>query len=883
MAGKKETGLSPMMEHYKQLKEKYSDAILMYRLGDFYEMFFDDAKTASKVLDLTLTGRDCGLSERAPMCGVPFHAVDNYISRLVSAGYKVAICEQLSNPGDQKGLVKRDVIRVITAGTNTDDENLDAGKNHYLAAVARLDRAYSVALLDIMTGEFTVKEFPGGDLSEVEDYLLTNVPSEIIACADIVDMSRAFPSVVSERLVRFTKYYDYAFDFDSATKTLQKQYDVYALDALGLQNNAVAVCACGGVLDYVVNTQKRTLKHLSPPKVMTDKDVLFLDYNAVKNLELTESQPDNKKTGSLLWVLDHTHTGMGARLLRNWLLHPLCDKDAIESRQKGVGELVKSVALRVSVGAALSKVKDLERYVTKIAYFKIMPKDCLGLKDSLLVIPTLKIALNKLKSPIFEELNDLLDPNQEIVDKLNAAIDDDVNRPLNNDSGYIKAGYSSELDDLRSLRDGGKDLLKQFEQEQRALTGCQALKVGYNRNFGYYIEIPNSKKPDVIPFDYIRKQTVANAERYVNDELLRLEREILGAAEKIEELETALYNDLKSFLASKTSDIQLAAHIIANVDCLYSFADVADANHYVRPKISKDPHCLKIVDGRHPVVEKILRQNDFVPNDTLFSKEVATYVITGPNMAGKSTYIRQVALLVLMAQAGSFVPASEMEFALVDRIFTRIGSGDNMMRGQSTFMVEMLEVANILRSATDKSLLILDEIGRGTSTLDGLSIAWAIVEHVVLKIKAKTLFATHYHELCELENLLPNIQNFRILIQENKDGITFLYKIARGGANRSFGIEVAEIAGVSKEITARAKSILNKLDDDHALSGNVADKLSSVSSPESPVGADQLTFFPEDDRFTELKNILNGTDLNRCTPIEALTILNDMKKLLEKK
>lgn len=871
-----------MMEHYKQLKEKYSDAILMYRLGDFYEMFFEDAKTASRVLDLTLTGRDCGLEERAPMCGVPFHAVDNYISRLVSAGYKVAICEQLSNPGDQKGLVKRDVIRVITAGTNTDDENVDATVNHFLCGVAKHEHTYAVALLDVMTGEFFVKEFPSEDFSEVEDYLLTNAPSEIVAPADICDLSRTLVSVSSERLVRFSKYYDYAFDFDTASKTLKKQYDVYALDAIGLNENPAAVCACGGVIDYLVNTQKRTLCHVNTPKISADNDVLVLDYNAVKNLELTESQPDGKRVGSLLWVLDRTETGMGARLLRNWILHPLCNKEAIEERQKGIGELVKNTAVRVAISASLSKIKDLERYVSKIAYYKIMPKDCLALLDSLRALPNLKIALSKLKAPIFSELYDLLDLNEDIVERLNASIDEDAPNALK-DGKYIKKGYSAALDELRELCEGGHTLVEKFTEEQRKITGCPALKVGYNRIFGYYIEIPNSKKPDALPFDYMRKQTVANAERYVNDELLRLEREIVGASEKIVELESELFSEIKNFLAEKTSKIQLAAHIVANVDCLRSLAEVAATENYVKPKIAKESCVLKINDGRHPVVEKILRSNEFVPNDSEFSSEVTTYVITGPNMAGKSTYIRQVALLVLMAQIGSFVPASSMEFSLVDRIFTRIGSGDNLMRGQSTFMVEMLEVANILNNATSKSLIVLDEIGRGTSTLDGLSIAWAIVERIVLKIKAKTLFATHYHELCELEGILPGIRNYRILIREDKDGIEFLYKIARGGANRSFGIEVAQIAGIGKDVTARAKVILSQLDDSHVLSGNVTDKLSAHAAESAPVIGDQLSLFPEDERFVELKRILDGTDVNRCTPIEALTILSDMKKVLEKK
>lgn len=880
---KKAEELSPMMKHYLSLKEKYADTILMYRLGDFYEMFFDDAKTASKVLELTLTGRDCGLPERAPMCGVPYHAVDTYINRLLGAGYKVAICEQLTNPGDQKGMVKRDVIRVITPGTNTNEDTLDADKNHFLCAVASYKNDYAVALVDICTGEFYVKEFPDCDLVDVEDYLLTNAPCEIIAPSYICEKSKELLSVINERLVKFSNFYDYSFDNDNALNTLKKYYGIYAAEALGLENNHAAVCACGGVLEYIISTQKRNLVHINRPSLMTDKSFMYVDYNTRRNLELIESQMDNKKTGSLLWVIDKTNTGMGSRLLRNWILRPLLNVDAIESRQKGVAELVKSSSSRSYLNSLLSKVRDLDRLITKIAYNTVMPRDCLSLADSLRIIPTLKGVIGNLKSPIITELNDNLTELNDVVSIIDKSIDPDCPATLK-DGGYIKRGYSDELDKTRSLKEGGHQLIKKFEEEQRSVTGVQALKVGYNRIFGYYIEIPNSKRPDALPFDYIRKQTVANAERYVNDELMRLEREIFGATERIMELEDKIYTELKSFLFDHIADMQRTSHVIANLDCLYSLAETAVVNNYVKPKFSKDPNVLNIVDGRHPVVETLLKANEFVPNDTTMNKEVGTIIITGPNMAGKSTYIRQVALLVLLAQIGSFVPASSMELCPVDRIFTRVGASDNLMRGQSTFMVEMLEVANILNNATSKSLLILDEIGRGTSTLDGLSIAWAIVEHIVLKIKAKTLFATHYHELCELESLLPSIRNFRILIQQTPKGIVFLYKIARGGANQSFGIEVAEIAGVNKEVTARANKIMAKLSSDHVLSGDIKDKLTSGYSyeEENDVGGDQMSLFPEDERFTEIQKVLKDTDLNRCTPIEALTILSDLKKILEK-
>lgn len=881
---KKENELSPMMRHYLELKKKYSDdTVLLYRLGDFYEMFFDDAVTASRVLDLTLTGRDCGLAERAPMCGVPYHAVENYITRLINAGYKVAICEQLSNPGDQKGLVVRDVIRVITPGTNTNEEMLDGTVNHYLAAIAKYKEDYAVALLDITTGEFSVKEFKDADFSDLEDYLLTNAPAEIIAPREICEESKQSESVINMRLCKFTPFYDYSFDYDNASVSICKHFDLFNVEALGLGDKKAAVCAAGAEIDYVLNTQKRNLSHISGLNVVQDVDAMIIDYNTRRNLELTEAQSDNKKTGSLLWVLDRTKTGMGARLLRNWILHPLNDISEIELRQTAIGELCKSSQNRNALCSSLSKIRDIERLVTKISYLSIQPKDCKLLEASLKTIPAIKQTLAKLKSPLICSLNDSLQPIDEITDKLGKAINEsDVLPATTKDGGYIKDGYNEELDSLRKAKFGGGELIKEFEEKQRELTGVPAVKVRYNRIFGYYIEIPNSKRPETLPDGYIRRQTIANGERYVTEELMALEREILGASDRILELESNLYDEVKSFLNDYTPALQKIAHVIANLDCLYSLSEVAVSNNYVRPKFVKN-NVINIVDGRHPVVERLLKTNEFVPNDALLNDEATTLILTGPNMAGKSTYIRQVALIALMAHIGSFVPARKMELGLIDRIFTRVGASDNLLRGESTFMVEMLEVANILNNATSRSLLILDEIGRGTSTLDGLSIAWAIVEHIVLKIKAKTLFATHYHELSELENLLPHIKNYRILIQETPTGIVFLYKIARGGANKSFGIEVAAIAGVNKEVIARAKSILKQLSANHELSGDLKDKLSTMSVySDNSVAADQLSFFPEDERFTELKKILDGTDVNRCTPIEALTILSDMKKVLEK-
>lgn len=867
--------LSPMMEHYKSLKEKYPDAILMYRLGDFYEMFFEDAVKASKILELTLTGRDCGLQEKAPMCGVPYHAVDNYIARLISSGNKVAICEQLSTPGEQKGLVKRDIVRVITPGTNTNDEMLDGSVNHYLCSVSNVSGKYAVALLDITTGELTAKSFPDAKIFDLEDFLLTNNPREIIAKKEICDQSRGLISIISERMVKFTPYYDYAFDFDNAERSILKQMNVYSLDALGLTEPEI-VCAVGGLLDYVVATQKKQLNHINSVKVLSNTREMALDYRTVKNLELLETQSDNKKMGSLIWVLDKTKTSMGARKLRNYVVHPLQDVAEIEDRQNAIKELTKNLQLRSLLGSVLGKVKDIERLVTKISYGTIMPRDCVALQQSVRQFRLIKELIIQAKAPLFHTLTANFVVATELADRIENTIVSEPPATLK-DGGFINNNWDSELDQVRRVQKDTKSVLSKFENDQKLLTGVPSLKVGFNRIFGYYIEISKNKKPDTLPAGYIRKQTIANGERYVNDELMNLEKEILGAADKILFLENQIYDELKDYLNTFVTALQHNAEIIANLDCLLSLAEVAVKNNYVCPKFVKDNE-INIIDGRHPVVDELIGANEFVPNDSLINKDNTTMIITGPNMAGKSTYIRQVALIVLMAHIGSFVPATKAELCVVDKIFTRVGASDNLIRGQSTFMVEMLEVANILNNATSKSLLILDEIGRGTSTLDGLSIAWAIVEHISINVRAKTLFATHYHELSELEQLLKGIQNYRILIQEKSDGITFLYKIARGGANKSFGIEVAAIAGVKKSVIDRAKEIMESLSESHELSGGLKERLSQ--NKKSKVIADQFSIFNENPKFVEISKILADTDINRCTPIEALTILSDLKKVL---
>ena len=875
-----ESKFTDMMKHYLSLQRKYPGVIILYRLGDFYEMFFDDAIKASKILDLTLTARNCGGNEKAPMCGVPYHAVDNYISRLLAAGEKVAICEQLTAPGEQSGLLKRDVVRIITPGTNTIEEMLDGTVNHYLVAVARdkEQNTYAVSMLDIITGEFKVKRFHDAVLTDIEDFLLGITPSEIIADSAICAESRKLNGVICERLVKFTPVYDYSFDYRNACDSLLKQYDVYALEALGLSDDKVIVSALGGLLEYVSNTQKKSLSHISVPLIESDDEEMYIDYNTRKNLELTETLSDGKRVGSLLWVIDKTKTGMGARKLRNWLLHPLQKRESIIARQEAVSELYKNNTVRNSIANCLSKIKDLERIVTKISYGTINPRDCIVLKESLSVLPSVEKILNRLKSDFFVGLSNKYVDLTDLTEQINKVIKEDA-PALQKDGGYIATGYNEELDSLRELKKGVGEIIGKFELKQREITGVPNLKVGYNRIFGYYIEIGKAKKPEVLPSDYIRKQTVANAERYINDELLKLEKEILGADQRILDLESSIYAEFKDVLYSKISRIKINAEIIAELDSIYSLAEVAELNNYCRPKITNNGS-ISIIDGRHPVVEQLLKTNEFVPNDTTLDSNYPVAILTGPNMAGKSTYIRQVASIVLLSHIGSFVPASKATISVVDRIFTRVGASDNLVRGQSTFMVEMLEVANIINNATENSLLILDEIGRGTSTLDGLSIAWAIVEHLLLKIKAKTLFATHYHELSELENLLQGIKNYRVLVSENKDGIAFLYKIARGGANKSFGIEVAEIAGINKSVIARARDILHALSQTHELSGDITEKMSSCITENSVISG-QMSLLSEDDTFIEIKKILNATDLNRCTPIEALTILSDMKKLLK--
>lgn len=875
---KSENKLSPMMEHYKAIKAQYpEDTIVMYRLGDFYEMFFDDAIVASKILDLTLTGRDCGLEERAPMCGVPHHAVDGYISKLVKNGKRVAICEQLSLPGDQKGMVKRDVVRVITPGTITDDETLDGGSNNYLASIYAGEKCASLAWVDISTGETKVLELNDADVLKLEDLILSIAPNEIIANTKAYELAYDFESVKVGNLPKPRQHYDYAFDTENATKTLLEFFNSHNLTALGLENSYSGLSALGGLFSYVEITQKRTLNNILPPKFVRLNSQMFIDYNTKKNLELTEVMFEHSKVGSLLWVLDQTRTNMGARALKRTILEPMLKDSDINMRLDSVENLYKNLNVRAELGAILANIRDVERLSNKIAYNTINPRECLAIAYSLKQLPSIKSVLKGVSAKKLVEIRETINPLEGLQELIEKAIVDTPPVSLK-DGGVIKPGYSNELDNYRNAQFSAKKWLAEYEAKEREETGLKTLKVGYNRVFGYYIEVSNSYLSQV-PYRFERKQTLTTGERFITQELKEMEAVILGAEEKAHALEERLYAEIKSALHDAIKILQENARAIGELDVIYSFAQVAVNNNYVRPKISDKITHINIKDGRHPVVEALKKSNEFVPNDTVLNNnDSRTLIITGPNMAGKSTYMRQVALIVLMAHMGSFVPASHAEICTVDRVFTRVGASDNLAYGQSTFMVEMSEVANILNNATPRSLLVLDEIGRGTSTLDGLSIAWAIVEYISLKLGAKTLFATHYHELSELEKAIPGLKNYHVLIKDTGGTITFLYKLGRGGANKSFGIEVAQLAGVNKKVIERAKLVMTSIEE--AKVGDINLNISANPSNEA-IPTSQMGFFVEDDKYSEISKILNDINVDECTPIQALTILSNLQKLVK--
>ena len=850
--------LSPMMQHYFSVKEKYKDCIIFYRLGDFYEMFFDDAKTASQVLDLTLTGRDCGLEERAPMCGVPYHSADSYIARLVSAGYKVAICEQLEDPATAKGMVARDVVRVVTAGTITDENYLDARVNNFIACACKEGDVCAAAWADITTGELCCTQYAGeGGVSAVIALFVKLSVSEIICNDEMLFACKDVPEVSRGILPHFSSYLSWTFGYKAAEKNLLDQLKASTLSAFEVGSKPLAVCACGALLEYLKETQKHALPNIDSVKYISDRAYMQLDNAAVRNLELVKSMSEGKKYGSLLWLLDKTKTAMGARLLSGMIVSPLCSANEINYRLDGVQELFDSTVVRVGVSDMLRQVKDIERLAGKIAGGSIMPVDCLALAQSLLTVPNLNFQLTGFGSAILKDISRGLRDMTELAQYILSVIAENPPATMK-DGGYIKKGFSPELDELRQVKVSGKDILADMEARERDRTGIRTLKIGFNRVFGYYIEVSKSFK-DKVPSEYQRRQTLTNAERFITDELKELEDKILNSEESSLKLENAIYEHLTGVLSQNIPAFKEIAAAVAKLDVITSFAEVAKSSKFCRPEIVESGSPMVIREGRHPVVEKISKDK-FVPNDTLLDEgENRTMIITGPNMAGKSTYMRQTAIIALMAHIGSFVPAKSARIPIIDRIFTRVGASDNLISDQSTFMVEMIEVATILRNATKDSLIILDEVGRGTSTYDGLSIAWAVVEEITKNIGAKTLFATHYHELTQLENKLYGVKNYKIAVREINGGIVFLRKIMRGGANRSFGIEVAALAGVPTSVTERAKVILKQVES----GGIVTADVESVQ-PEQPA------------EENEVEKILKEIDMNNMSPMQAFMVLGDL-------
>ena len=852
--------LSPMMKHYLEIKEKYKDCIVFYRLGDFYEMFFDDALKASAALDLTLTGRDCGLEERAPMCGVPFHAADVYISKLVEQGFKVAICEQLTEPNG-RNLVERDVIKVVTAGTLTEDALIDDKSNNFLACVFADKEETAVSWVDITTGEFFVKEV--SDDAKLADELLRISPAEII-CNVFAEKKFGESGMVKHKILpRFTVYAEGQFHYEIAKETLKKQFNVKNLAAFSLEGVRSAVSAAGALVAYLRETQMHSLKNITKIRLEKSGEFMEIDVTALRNLEIIRTMRDGKKYGSLLWVLDKTKTSMGARTLQNWLLSPLQNAAAIDYRLDGVSELVANNMAREGVMEVLASVRDVGRISGKISNGNLLPKDCLLLAESLSVIPNIKFLLSGIDCAILRDISDNLGDFTELTKLLFSAFTE--KQPANiKDGGFIKDGYSAELDELRRFAENGRNMILEMEAREKQRTGIKTLRIHYNRVFGYYIEVTNSFKEQV-PYDYQRKQTLANCERYVTEELKTLEEKLLTAAERALKVEQQLYAALKETLSGYIGELKKAAETLAVLDVLTAFAQTAKKNNYVRPEIVAAGKPMDITGGRHPVVERV-SEEQFVPNDCYMdSANNRTLIITGPNMAGKSTYMRQVALIVLMAHIGSFVPAKSAMIPVTDKIFTRIGASDNLISDQSTFMVEMNEVAAIIRNATKDSLLILDEIGRGTSTFDGLSIAWAVVEYLNDTVKAKALFATHYHELTELEGILEGVKNYKVTVKELNNSIVFMRKIMRGGANKSFGIEVAALAGVPKEVTDKAKSVLKRLEKNELTLHGEED---APSAEENPV-------------LSEAERILKDIDMNNVTPLQAFNILQDLKEKVQ--
>ena len=877
--------LTPMMEQYFQIKNKYKDCILFYRLGDFYEMFYEDALTASRELEITLTGKNCGQEEKAPMCGVPYHAVEGYLNRLVAKGYKVAICEQVEDPKTTKGIVKREVVRIVTPGTNLDTQALDETKNNYIMCIVYIADRYGVSVADISTGDYFVTEIP--DSAKLLDEIYRFSPSEII-CNEAFYMSGVDMDGMKDRLgITIYSLESWYFDDEVCRKKLLEHFEVSSFAGLGLADYDCGIISAGALLQYLLETQKNSLSNLTHITPYAAGKFMMIDSSTRRNLELCETLREKQKRGSLLWVLDKTKTAMGARTLRKYVEQPLIDKTEIIRRLDAVQELKEQAISREEIREYLSPVYDLERLITKIAYGSANPRDLTAFRSSLEMLPALLYILQEMKAELLKDLAVDLDPLEDLCILVKKAIREDPPIAMK-EGNIINDGYNEEVDKLRRAKSDGKDWLAKLENDEREKTGIKNLKIKYNKVFGYYLEVTNSYK-EMVPEYYTRKQTLANAERYITPELKELEDMILGAEDKLYALEYELYSEVRDLIASQIERIQKTAKAVAALDAFASLALVAERNNYVRPKIN-EKGVIDIKEGRHPVVERMIPNEMFISNDTyLDDKKHRISIITGPNMAGKSTYMRQTALIALMAQIGSFVPAKSANIGLSDRIFTRVGASDDLASGQSTFMVEMTEVANILRNATSKSLLILDEIGRGTSTFDGLSIAWAVIEYISDSrlLGAKTLFATHYHELTELEGKIDNVNNYCIAVKEKGDDIVFLRKIVKGGADKSYGIQVAKLAGVPELVIGRAKEIVEELSDE-----DITARVSEIASKErvvkkkpkvkkyDDVDIAQMSLFDtvkDDDVLEELKNL----DVGNMTPIDALNTIYRLQNKLK--
>ena len=875
--------LSPMMEQYVATKEKYKDCILFYRLGDFYEMFFDDAILASTELEITLTGKDCGMEERAPMCGIPFHAADTYINQLVKKGYKVAIGEQVEDPKLAKGLVKREVIRIVTPGTNLSSESLEESKNNYLMCISYVGKNYGISVTDLSTGVFKTCQIQQAE--KVVDEINKFQPSEVLYQAGVEQVEEIH--AVCERLqVSHTEAPDYYFNLETDEETLKRQFHINSIEGLGLKDSPACVASCGALMQYLHETQMSSLSHINHIETYSVDSFMILDSATRRNLELTETLRDKQKRGSLLWVLDKTKTAMGARKLREFVEQPLLYKDAIEKRLDAIEAINKELIVREELREYLNTIYDLERLLTRIALKTANPRDLLAFKTSIQYLPDIYNLLRELPCERINEIYEDYDSLEDLYDLLEQAIVEEPPVSIK-EGGIFKQGYRDEIDELRLAKTECKTWLADLESKEREKTGIKGLKIKYNKVFDYYFEVTNSFK-SLVPDYFIRKQTLVNAERFTTDELNTLSGKILGAEDKLYALEYDCYVELREKLAAALVRVQKMAGYIAELDALCSLAYVADKNNYVRPSLNT-VGVIDIKGGRHPVVEKMLANDSFVENDTyLNNAESRISIITGPNMAGKSTYMRQTALITLMAQIGSFVPAESANIGLCDRIFTRVGASDDLASGQSTFMIEMNEVANILRNATKDSLLILDEIGRGTSTFDGLSIAWAVVEYIADPniLGAKTLFATHYHELTELEGKLSSVNNFCIAVQEEGDDIVFLRKIIKGGADRSYGIQVARLAGVPEPVLKRAREICNELIDSDITTKvkdiDIKPALSEHPKKKETRSSDyeQLSLFSSPVEMT-IANELKTMDLNNMTPIKAMLYLQELQERLK--